>query len=116
MDGDVVTDKATGLMWMRRGDGHGRLWGEALGFCENLTMAGHDDWRLPDEKELEDLVDLSRANPAIDPIFSASSFLYWSSSPYTGYNDSWYIHFGTGAMGHIYMPTTAMTRCVRGGP
>ncbi|MCP5067396.1 MAG: DUF1566 domain-containing protein, partial [bacterium] len=86
---ETVTDTASGLMWMQ-GDsgslrvgqeGDGRLsWEEALAFAEDLDYAGHSDWRLPNAKELQALVDYSRAprthgSAAIDPVFSSSMIL-----------------------------------------
>ena len=81
-DGTVI-DRATGLEWMRADSGHlkagpkgdGRLtWQEALAWAEELTYAGHDDWRLPSAKELQSLVDYTRSpdtmqSAAIDPVF-----------------------------------------------
>ena len=58
----TVTDNATGLMWMKQNgeqsDGDYQFtWAEALDYCENLTLAGYSDWRLPDVKELQSIVD-----------------------------------------------------------
>ena len=48
-----VSDLATGLMWQRDDSGKGLTWEQALAYAENLTLAGHDDWRLPNAKELQ---------------------------------------------------------------
>ncbi len=91
----TVTDLATGLMWQTADDGTPRDWEEALSYCENLSLAGHDDWHLPTIKELQSLVDYTRspqttASPAIDPIFSCTEIsdpdgnsnygFYWSGT------------------------------------
>ncbi len=73
----TVSDRATGLVWMREDSKKGMAWEEALGFCENLTLAGKSDWRLPDAKELQYIVDYSRSpdttdSAAIDPVFGTS--------------------------------------------
>lgn len=52
----TVTDRATGLMW-QKGYGAGLNWSEALQYAENSTLAGYADWRLPDIKELQSIVD-----------------------------------------------------------
>lgn len=63
----TVTDQATGLMWQQADDGIRREWTEALAYCEALDLAGHDDWILPNSKELQSIVDYDRtAFPAID--------------------------------------------------
>ncbi|PKN55000.1 MAG: hypothetical protein CVU56_23545 [Deltaproteobacteria bacterium HGW-Deltaproteobacteria-14] len=58
----TVTDAATGLVWQRANgqQSAGDLqfsWKEALAYCEALALAGHDDWRLPDVRELQSIVD-----------------------------------------------------------
>lgn len=37
------------------------------------NFAGHSDWRVPNKKELESIVDAGRFNPAIDPAFNGAS-------------------------------------------
>ena len=36
-------------------------WEQALSYCENLSLGGRDDWRLPTAKELQSIVDYSRS-------------------------------------------------------
>ncbi len=83
----TVSDLATGLMWMKADSGalqagdhnDGKLnWEQALSWSENLEYAGYSDWRLPDAKELQSIVDYTRSpattqSAAIDPIFSITS-------------------------------------------
>jgi len=38
-----------------------------------LSFTGHDDWRLPNVRELQSIVDYGRANQAIDPVLGAVS-------------------------------------------
>lgn len=76
----TVTDRATGLMWQKADDGQSRDWENALSYAENLTLAGYSDWRLPNAKELQSIVDYTRCpsvtnSPAIDPIFSTTSIV-----------------------------------------
>ena len=96
----TITDNATSLMWMTQDSGHlsaagpgdgGLNWQEALAWAENLDYAGHTDWRLPDAKELQSLLDYSRSpdttgSAAIDPLFQASSIMdEGASSDYPSY-------------------------------
>jgi TPR repeat protein len=46
------TDPATGLMWTKKDNGDSVSWQQAMYYCRNLQMAGHDDWRLPTINEL----------------------------------------------------------------
>lgn len=91
----TVTDLATGLMWQLADDGQTRDWKDALAYAEGLTLAGYDDWRLPDIKELQSIVDYTRSpqttnSPAINPLFSLTEIIdekgdknygfYWSGT------------------------------------
>lgn len=95
----TVTDRATGLMWMQ-GDsgllkaghsGDGRMdWAEALAWAAGLSHAGYRDWRLPNAKELQSLVDYSRSpqatgGPAIDPVFKSAAVTDEAGRPGFGF-------------------------------
>jgi len=81
----TVTDRATGLMWAKNDSGQGLDWEHALAYAASLKLAGHADWRLPNAKELQSIVDYTRI-PAINPIFQTSSLpdhnhpFYWTST------------------------------------
>jgi len=56
----TITDRASGLMWTRADGGIPMTWEEALAWVETRNAGnhlGHDDWRLPNAKELQGLVD-----------------------------------------------------------
>lgn len=83
----TITDHATGLMWAKADSAKPMDWPAALAYCEGLQLAGHDDWRLPNAKELQSIVDYSRApdarlarqrGPAIDPIFTVHTAESWA--------------------------------------
>ena len=69
-------------MWQQATAPGTYTWQQALAYCENLNLAGHTDWRLPDRTELQSIVDYSRINPVIDPLFSTVASSYWSSTTY----------------------------------
>jgi hypothetical protein len=55
-------------------------WVDALDYAENLVHAGYDDWRLPDAKELQSIVDYTRSpattgSAAIDPVFLCTAIV-----------------------------------------
>lgn len=73
----TVTDQATGLTWQQSDSGKGMNWKGALAYAENLVLAGHTDWRLPNAKELQSIVDYRRSpdasgSAAIDPLFGCT--------------------------------------------
>ncbi|WP_058485020.1 Lcl C-terminal domain-containing protein [Defluviitalea phaphyphila] len=52
-------------------------WEEALAYAENLELAGYTDWRLPNAKELQSIVDYTRSpgttdSAAIYPLFNVT--------------------------------------------
>lgn len=81
----TITDRATGLIWQKEDSGKGLNWQQALAYAEKLSLAGHTDWRLPNAKELQSIVDYTRV-PAIAPAFQCSKLadgeypFFWSST------------------------------------
>ncbi len=84
----LVTDTCTGLMWQQNtvnfpGDGDELVkWETAFNFAADLSLGGHDDWRLPTVEELLTIVDYTRTHPASEPIFGVGVLhnLYWSAT------------------------------------
>ncbi|MBN2808178.1 MAG: DUF1566 domain-containing protein, partial [Deltaproteobacteria bacterium] len=114
---DTVTDPNTGLMWQRY-EGGEMAWSEALDYCQNLTLAGYDDWRLPDRHELQSLIDYARFGPALDEsVFpEVVSSYYWSSTTNafnTGY--AWRVYFYNGYVRNISKSSSYYVRAVRSG-
>ena len=80
--------------------------------------AGHNDWRIPNERELQSLVDFGRSAPAIDAIFSPTSpSAYWSSTTDAGdASAAWFVHFvGGGTDIFDKSANSLFVRAVRGG-
>jgi len=113
----TITDNATGLMWTQNDDGNGMSWSEALTYAEGTEFAGYGDWRLPNVKELQSLIDYTRSpatsnSAAIDPIFNCSPIIdegggqnfpfYWSGTTHANFQDensggyASYLCFGEG--------------------
>ena len=73
----TITDRATGLMWQKADSGMGMNWEQALAYAANFKLAGYSDWRLPNVKELQSIVDYTRApavttSAAISPLFQVT--------------------------------------------
>jgi hypothetical protein len=104
----TVTDMAAGLMWQQETPETPGLvsWEDALINCENLDLAGHSDWRLPNINELQSLADYGRDNPALSPLIGfpptppeggQPEWRYWSSTTRTKSADSaWLVNFKHG--------------------
>jgi uncharacterized repeat protein (TIGR01451 family) len=88
----TITDNLTGLMWTKNANlpGVTTNWQQALDYANNLTLAGHSDWRLPNRKELYSLQDFSRYDPALPaghPFTNVQADSYWSSTTFAYYPD-----------------------------
>ena len=96
----TVTDTSTGLMWQQSTSNSDILpWTAALSYCENLTLAGYTDWRLPNIKELRTIVDTQTCNPAIDTEYFPDTMRsdYWSSTTReVSPSSAWTIDFSYG--------------------
>ncbi|RME59932.1 MAG: DUF1566 domain-containing protein, partial [Caldilineae bacterium] len=60
----AITDNATGLMWAQDDSGVGMDWEQALAWVLQMNeenYLGYSDWRLPNVKELQSIVDYTRA-------------------------------------------------------
>lgn len=106
----TISDNSTGLMWMQDDSGEAMDWEEALSYAENSQFANYSDWRLPNVKELQSIVDYSQTSfPAIDPFFYCTNITneagnddyayYWTSTSarFTSgepYYYAWYVAFG----------------------
>ena len=115
----TVTDNVTGLMWQQQDDNITKSWESALSYCENLSLATYPDWRLPNVKELNSLVDNSRYNTAIDPVFTGTNAsYYWSSTTDISdatYAYAWNVTFNEGNTGAgSKLSASLYVRCVRG--
>lgn len=59
---DVITDNLTGLTWSRQANLFGpRAWTDAVADADGLSLCGHTDWRLPNQRELRSLVNYEQA-------------------------------------------------------
>jgi Protein of unknown function (DUF1566) len=137
----TIKDLNTGLIWEVKcsgcglhemGDNHYRWSGETgteetiwdwldKVNAENGTgYAGHNDWRIPNVRELQSIVDYGRSQPAIDPIFGPTSNFYWSSTTvdpaYLGNAlNAWEVDFDTGRIVRNGKTSFDFVRAVRGG-
>lgn len=91
-----VTDTVTGLVWLKdAGCLPAGSWAAAIaeanalgsGACGLTDGSKAGDWRVPNLHELESLVDVSAAHPALtagNPFARVSAGIYWSSTSYFG--------------------------------
>jgi len=73
----TITDNITGLMWQKV-DGGEMTYENATTFCNNLTLGGYTDWRLPNSIELFSINNYNSINPALNTTyFTQTQAEYW---------------------------------------
>jgi hypothetical protein len=118
----TVSDTCTGLMWTKDDSQSPMNWQDALAWAQTMNgqnHCGYDDWRLPNVKELQSIVDYSRSpgstnSAAIDVVFNCTPIVneagrpdwpwYWTSTTHRSFNGisyhgNWavYVCFGRAA-------------------
>jgi len=137
---NTITDNGTGLMWIKDHNAIGTVggynfastftWANALlavAALNSNSYAGYTDWRLPNVKELQSIVNYGNWSPAIGestvggsgtgaPFTNTQSNNYWSSTTYA-YNTTlaWYVYFTFGSVSYGAKTNTFYVRPVRGG-
>lgn len=124
----TVSDNLTGLMWTKDSSS-GYLedvpWSIALDYINGMNEGihenfGHADWRLPNLRELQSLIDYNIGDPALPPghpFINVRQSRYWSSTTWASSPDyAWYV-FSTGGVSAGNKTASAYTYVwpVRGG-
>lgn len=94
----TISDVNSDLMWDAKGSTEGMTWKEALSWAQqknNENYLGYNDWRLPNVKELQSIVDYERSpsytnSAAISELFTVPEIIteggeidypwYWTST------------------------------------
>ena len=125
----TVTDNLTGLIWMKNADAFGvkKTWAEALSAAATVANgiggltdgSQPGDWRLPNVREFQSLVDYGRSNPALpdNHPFDGVQGFYWSSTTFPDPTLAWDVFIGGNGMAEGFDKDVAddYVWCVRGG-
>ena len=134
----IVTDTLTGLIWLENanctvffsGDSTGqnnRSWSNALtatnslesGYCGLTDGSSAGDWRLPNVRELQSLIDYGEYDPALPdghPFTGVQSHYYWSSTTHAVITcAAWRVGLYGGMVYHDGKSFTYYVWPVRGG-
>lgn len=149
----TISDGNTGLMWEKKCGGGGGLhdyrrvyrwadrsadetiwgWIAAINAERTTGFAGYDDWRIPNVKELQSIIDYERFGPAVTPTFhdeqcrgcmnlgapecscAAPSF-HWTATTFADFVAHAYsVGFGSGLIDDAVKSRRLFIRAVRGG-
>jgi hypothetical protein len=127
----TITDKATNLMWTKLDSDTGMNWQSALSWVQEKNSSsylGYNDWRLPNVKELQSILDYTKSptnsnSAAIDTFFYCKQItveggklnypFYWSSTTHASANGqeaaAMYVCFGQ-AFGFMEFPPNSGNR------
>ncbi len=138
----TVTDNLTSLVWLKNANcigtdnpgfdtdgtgGDGEVyWQTALNFVAGLNSGIYScgvtqtDWRLPNLKELQSLIDYNQVNPALPlghPFLDVQLGYDWSATTYVGNTSyAWSVYLSYGNVGTFgKMVNTRYVWPVRGG-
>ena len=112
----TITDNLTGLMWTKNGNAPGpagcspgvaKTWQQGLDYAKCLNTnnyLGHNDWRLPNRKELRSLANYGQADTSAwlnTQGFNSVQFdWYWSSTTYAvSTGRAWVVNMYDGYVG-----------------
>lgn len=122
LDGTVI-DNLTSLIWTKSANlfGYTYSFSDALTFCSSCDEGGYTDWRLPNVRELQSLIDygqvqyekpiLPAGHPFTGPFGPGDQWYYWSSTS-QGVTSAFCISFENGFMWSL---SAGNVWCVRGG-
>ncbi len=133
----IAKDSVTGLEWQDnepytdaemkayfKDTNNGKVgnWEYSTQYCENLSLGGKNDWRLPNIYELTMLLDNTKSSYSIDSGLSINSGFqniytgyYWSSTTNTSVTSgSWAVNFDGSSDIFDSKSGSGYVRCVRG--
>ena len=114
---NIVIDISKNMMWQDNSDNlsYKTTWIMSKEYCATLSLNGYTDWRLPNIKELQTVVDIREKNIAINKEFKFTvPSSYWSNSAdITNKTKSWYVGFETGATYRDSKDYDCYVRCIR---
>ena len=126
----TVTDNLTGLVWLQDASCMGSWqWSGAVSSCNTLSHgdcsntlldnSSPGDWRLPNLRELQSLIDYGKFAPALPlehPFLNVQNERYWSSTDVeSDITSRWHVSIGSGSVAVTHTDLSNYVWPVRGG-
>ena len=120
--GGIVTDTTSSLQWQDNYNDNKNLikktsWTKAIDYCENLVLDGKNDWKVPNIKELQSIINNKEATFSLNEVFQKKkASFYWSSSTYKKlpYSNAWKVNFSdSSTLRGEKKNSISFIRCVR---
>lgn len=92
----TIRDNLNGLIWEKYPTHDSLTWYQSLQYADSLKLTGHQDWRLPNIKELESFSIEYKTNPSSDTFFGSVilPMRYWSSTAqFHDIANAWFLDF-----------------------
>ena len=116
---ETISDEKTGLVWQKTSSTLGKSWEDAIQYCENLILANKLNWRLPNQKELQSIIDYTVAQPTFYSGFEGpyvGTDGYWSSTTVFDFpSAAWTTDFHMGNTTASMKSNLNYVRCVSSG-
>jgi len=125
----TVTDTLTGLMWLKDGGCFKKNWSSALATITDFNnnpgkypcreyASDYSDWRLPNIREIESLVNYGASNSAgwinLNGFTNLNASSYWSSTTYSGStSQAWVVDMKAGTSNYSGKNSTLYVLPVR---
>ena len=127
----VWKDSETGLIWQVKIDKKKYNWDDAKSYCQNLTLDGKSDWKLPNREELTSIrtensyinsVSCIEKTYIKKPLLESMDMEYqwfWSATEYDdgswfGSSKAWFVNFTGGGGNYLDKSFGSYVRCVVG--
>ena len=123
----TITDTFTNLMWTQSGQHFGigteflMNWWDGITACNDLVFANYEDWRMPNVREMQSIMDYGYYDPALKPDHPFTDIpldfsTYWSSTshPLVDY-DAFHVPLKNATIAHVNKDGLKYIWPVRGG-
>lgn len=110
----IFKDYITNLMWAQSDPNAGYSWDNAIALCNNLSLGGYHDWRLPTQKELMQAYTNGIWSQSAANKLNLSTVNHWTATTSSeNTSNAYYISLALGKVESYSKSSTIRALCVR---